>query len=86
MPLPNRARLLGRWIGQHPRPTNANVKRWLYQNAWVVTGARFGWWHGAQALRILIGVDRRTETLWGIGAKSRLLAQNALAEVEARTH
>jgi hypothetical protein len=43
-----------------------------------------GWWHGAQALQTLITVDRRTESVWGIGAKSRNVAVRALAEVEAR--
>jgi hypothetical protein len=43
-----------------------------------------GWWHGAEALRTLVAVDARTESVWGIGAKSRTLAQSALAEVEAR--
>jgi hypothetical protein len=85
MPLPDRARLLERWIATKPKVTNANVKRWLYQNAWIVTGARFGWWHGAEALQILVDVDRQTESLWGIGAKSRLLAENALSYVQSRS-
>jgi hypothetical protein len=84
IPLPDRATALGRWVAGHPKPTNANVKYWLYQNAWVVAGSRMGWWHGAQALRTLIAVDRRTESVWGIGAKSRYVAARALAEVEAR--
>ena len=84
MPLPARAAQLGAWLAAHPKRTNANVRYWLYQNAWVVAGARMGWWHGAEALRALIAVDARTESLWGIGGKSRLLARRALAEVEAR--
>jgi hypothetical protein len=85
MPLPERALKLGAWLAKHPKPTNASVKYWLYQNAWVVAGARMGWWHGADALRTLVAVDARTESLWGIGSKSRNIAEQALAEVEART-
>jgi hypothetical protein len=84
MPLTDRARLLSRWLSAHPKPTNATVRHFLYQNAWVVTGARFGWWHGAQALRLLIVADRKAERSWGIGHKSELAARHALAEVEAR--
>lgn len=84
MPLPARAAKLGAWLAEHPKPTNANVTYWLYQNAWVVSGARMGWWHGAEALRTLIAVDARTESQWGIGGKSQLVARRALAEVEAR--
>ena len=85
MPLTNRAQLLGTWLAAHPKPTDANVSHWLYQNAWIVTGAKFGWWHGAQALTVLIGVDRRAEQLWGIGSKSALQAEGALSEVRARS-
>jgi hypothetical protein len=85
MPLPDRARLLGRWLAAHPKPTNANVRHWLYQNEWIVTGAKFGWWRGAEALRLLIAVDRKTTAAWGIGAKSQVVASQALAAVEARS-
>jgi PASTA domain len=85
MPLPNRARLLAAWLTTHRTPTNANVDHLLYQHAWIVTGAKFGWWHGAEALKILIAVDRRTRQLWGIGARNERLARAALAEVEARS-
>ena len=85
MPLPDRARALGRWLSTNPKATDANVRSWLYQNEWIVAGARFGWWRGAEALRILIGVDRRTETVWGIGSKSRSAAQQALSDVKARS-
>lgn len=84
MPLTDRASLLRTWLVQHPTPTNANVRHFLYQQAWVVTGARFGWWHGAQALKILIVADQTAERVWGIGQKSELAARHALAEVEAR--
>lgn len=84
MPLTSRARLLSRWLASHPKPANAAVRHFLYQHAWIVTGARFGWWRGAAALRLLIAVDRRAEHVWGIGHKSELAARTALAEVEAR--
>jgi hypothetical protein len=85
MPLPRRARSLEGWLARHPHPTNANVRYWLYQNLWIVTGARFGWWHGAQALRLLIRADTKAEHVWGLGARSRGVAQRALVEVEARS-
>jgi hypothetical protein len=84
MPLPKRAWLLGVWLRNHPRATAANVDHWLYQHAWVVTGAKFGWWRGAKALRILISVDGRVISAWGIGARSREVARAALAEVRAK--
>ena len=85
IPLPARAAKLGTWLAAHPKPTNANVKYWLYQNAWIVDGARMGWWHGADALRTLIAVDQRTENLWSIGGKSETIARRALTEVAARS-
>jgi hypothetical protein len=85
IPLTWRAADLGTWLKTHAKPTDANEKYWLYQNAWIVAGARMGWWKGAQALRTLIIVDARTEQLWGVGAKSESLARQALAEVEARS-
>jgi hypothetical protein len=85
MPLPRRARALGAWLTKHPRPTDANVAHWLYQHAWIVTGAKFGWWRGAEALRILIAVDNRVVKNWGIGTRSRATARAALAEVEAKS-
>ena len=84
LPLPDRARLLGRFIEANPRPTNANVKHWLYQHEWIVVGAKLGWWHGAEALRILIGVDAKAQTRWGVGSRSAEVARRALAGVEAR--
>jgi PASTA domain len=85
IPLPLRAAKLGTWLAAHSKPTSANVRYWLYQNAWIVDGARMGWWHGADALRTLIAVDQRTETLWGIGSESETIARRALTEVVART-
>jgi hypothetical protein len=84
MPLPDRATALGHWLAAHPKPTDAAVRYWLYQNAWVVTGAKFGWWRGAEALRILIAVDRKAESGWGIGTKSQAAAVQALSAVEAK--
>jgi hypothetical protein len=84
MPLPRRAQLLAAWINAHPAPTDANVRHFLYQHTWIVTGARFGWWHGAEALQELIAADRVAQQRWGIGRKSELVARSALAEVEAR--
>jgi hypothetical protein len=84
VPLTTRAKQLGVWLEAHPKPSDANVKHWLYQHEWIVQGAKFGWWHGAEALRLLIQDDRRAEALWGIGARSQKVARAALAEVEAR--
>lgn len=84
MPLPDRARLLGRFIESNPQPTNANVKHWLYQHEWIVVGAKLGWWHGAEALRILITDDAKAEARWGVGSRSAEVARRALAGVETR--
>jgi hypothetical protein len=84
MPLVDRARKLDSWVASHPAQTPANVQRWLFQHAWIVTGAKFGWWHGAQALQVLIGTDSRIEAQWGIGLRSQRQAQAALAWVQAR--
>jgi hypothetical protein len=84
MPLPDRARLLGRWLDTHKTNTAANVKHWLYQHNWLVYGARYGWWHGAEALEILIKVDRRVEALWGVGTVSESQARATLAAVRAK--
>jgi PASTA domain len=85
LPLTTRAKLLGVWLSSHRTPTDANVRHWLYQHAWVVEGARLGWWHGADALETLIRVDERTQTLWGIGARSEAVARAALVEVRAKS-
>lgn len=85
MPLPKRAKALERWLAAHPKPTDANVKHWLYQNEWIVAGAKFGWWRGAEALRTLIAVDKQTKSVWGVGAKSATAATAALGFVVARS-
>lgn len=82
MPLPNRAQALLAWM--HGKPaTDANVTHWMYQHQWIVTGAKLGWWRGAEALETLVEVDRRVWQQWGIGARSADLARRTLAEVEA---
>jgi hypothetical protein len=83
--LPARANRLAAWIRTKPGATNRNVHRWVYQHAWIVTGAKFGWWHGAAALRTLIGVDRRVQALWGVGYRSEAVARAALRTVERRS-
>ena len=83
MPLTERAQRLEQWISSKPK-TPANVQHWLYQHAWIVTGAKFGWWHGADALQTLIRVDQHVEREWGIGAKSEAVARAALAQVRRR--
>lgn len=85
IPLTERARRLDAWLRAHPHQTTANVSHFLYQQSWIVTGAKFGWWHGAEALRQLIATDHRAQAVWGIGRKSELAARTALAEVQARS-
>ena len=84
-PLTTRAKRLGVWLSTHRTPTDANVRHWLYQHAWIVEGARLGWWRGAAALETLIRVDRRVRAHWGIGARSEAVARAALAEVHRRS-
>lgn len=84
MPLPDRARLLKQRIDAAPKPTPKLVDWWLYQHAWIVTGAEFGWHKGAEALRTLIRVDESIEARWGFGARSTAAARRVLAEVERK--
>lgn len=84
IPLVWRAQRLDRWVASQPAYTSANVNYWLYQHAWIVTGARFGWWQGDKALEVLITTDRRVESEWGVGALSLQQARAALADVQAR--
>ena len=81
MTLPARADRLAAWIATKPKLTNANARRWLYQHSWIVTGARFGWWHAEQAVVKLIAVDQRVEQIWGIGHRSEQVARATLARV-----
>src|SRR6201999_3909506 len=64
MPLPARAELLLRYVQAHRSPTDAVVSHWLYQHAWIVAGARMGWWHGSLALQKLLEVDRQVWQEW----------------------
>jgi hypothetical protein len=84
MPLPDRATVLLTWLDKHQTKSAVSTQYWLYQNEWIVTGAKLGWWHGAEALQTLIAVDRRAQSLWGIGARSESVARQALAEVRAK--
>jgi len=85
VPLPVRARQLDTWLSSHRSLSNANASHWLYQHSWIVTGAEFGWWHGAEALERLIQVDQRTQRYWGIGSRSERVARAALAEVRKKS-
>jgi hypothetical protein len=80
-----RARALDAWVAKHPHASTASVHHWLYQHAWIVTGARFGWSHGEEALRVLAAVDRKVEAHWGVGSRSRAVAEQALAYVGAKS-
>jgi PASTA domain len=82
--LPARARALQHRLAGVGRPSRHLVNFWLYQHSWIVTGARFGWHDGAEALRILIKVDQSLERRFGFGAKSEVVARRALAYVEAQ--
>jgi len=84
MPLPDRAKALGRYVASHPAST-ATVDHFLYQHAWIVAGAELGWWRGAEALELLVAVDRQAQQRWGYGAKSEALARAALEQVKAKS-
>jgi PASTA domain len=84
MPLPDRARLVEERLAHAPRPSKKLVGFWLYQHTWIVTGARFGWSRGDEALRVLIRVDETLERRWGFGVRSAAVARRALAYVEAQ--
>ena len=84
MPLPDRAHALEDRLAGTNNPRQQLINFWLYQHSWIVTGARFGWHDGAQALRILIKVDQSLERRFGFGARSEVVARRALAYVEAQ--
>jgi hypothetical protein len=81
--LPARALRLEAWVVGKPK-TSRNVQHWLYQHAWIVTGAKFGWWHGAEALQTLIRIDQQVERRWEIGHKSEAVARATLAQVRRK--
>ncbi len=81
IPLPRRAANLERYIKAASAPSTALREHFVFQHAWVVTGAKFGWWHGAEALRILIRVDEEVQRRFGWSASSEREARAALAEV-----
>ncbi len=85
MPLPQRAMALQRRVAAlSSTPGNKFVQHWLYQHAWIVTGAGFGWKNGDDALRTLVQVDRSLYVRFGFGAKSERVAQRTLAWVESQ--
>jgi hypothetical protein len=84
MPLPDRARALQHRLAGPKKPSQQDIDFWLYQHSWIVTGARFGWHHGAEALRILIKVDQSLQRRFGYGARSEVVARRALEYVEAQ--
>jgi hypothetical protein len=81
MPLTERAFLLASWLANQDRFTSRVERRWRYQHGWIVTGARFGWHGGAEALRVLLEVDRDVRARWGVGARELAVARAALREV-----
>jgi hypothetical protein len=85
MPLPERAkRLQQRAAALTRRPGEKFVQHWLYQHAWIVTGAGFGWQDGDVALQTLIQVDRSLYVRYGFGQKSERVARRMLAWVESQ--
>jgi PASTA domain len=82
--LPARAKALQERLSGPKKPSRHLIGFWLYQHSWIVTGARFGWHDGAEALRTLIKVDQSLERRFGYGAKSEIVARRALAYVEAQ--
>jgi len=85
IPLPLRAKRLGERMHREPSLTGALADFYTYQHAWVVAGARFGWWHGAEALRLLIDVDNEVQKRFGVGYESEAIARAALVEVLAKS-
>ena len=85
MPLPRRAKKLEHRVAAlTSRPGEKFVGHWLYQHAWIVTGAGFGWADGDDALRTLVQVDRSLYVRFGFGAKSEQVARRMLAWVESQ--
>jgi hypothetical protein len=85
MALTERAFLLASWLANQDRFTSRVERHWRYQHAWIVAGARFGWHGGAEALRVLLEVDRDVRARWGVGARELAVVRTALGEVTAKT-
>jgi hypothetical protein len=85
MPLPDRARELEEWATKLSTITPAALDHFAYQHAWIVTGAGFGWWRGAEALRTLIRVDEKMQSRFDVGREHEAQARAALAEVERKS-
>jgi hypothetical protein len=85
IPLPARAQQLLDWLAKQSAWTSGAADHYNYQHAWVVTGARFGWWHGADALRTLLEADQQLQQRFGVGASFQRIAKAALAEVLQKT-
>jgi hypothetical protein len=83
--LPDRASNLRDWVADLKELTAAGLDHFSYQHAWVVTGAEFGWWQGAEALRTLIDADELLQKKFGTGARFEAVARAALAEVESKS-
>jgi hypothetical protein len=84
IPLPLRAKRLQAHMAKAGSLTDELLDHWRYQHAWIVTGAEFGWWHGAEALRILIKVDEAMQRRWNVAYRSEEIARATLAEVLAK--
>ncbi|MFN8188485.1 MAG: PASTA domain-containing protein [Gaiellales bacterium] len=82
MPLPRRAEKLDAWLDAQSKLTPAGWDHYTYQHSWIVTGASFGWWHGAEALRILIRADEALQKRFDTGAALERAARKVLAQVE----
>jgi hypothetical protein len=85
MALPDRASELEEWAKKLDKITPAALDHFAYQHAWIVTGAGFGWWRGAEALRTLIRVDEKMQSRFDVGREHEAQARAALAEVERKS-
>jgi len=85
IPLTERAENLLRWAQALDKIKAEALDHYAYQHAWIVTGARFGWWRGAEALRILIQVDETMQKRFDVGRENEAQARAALAEVERKS-
>jgi hypothetical protein len=83
--LPERARQLQAWANDLDKLGAAALDHYAYQHAWIVTGAGFGWWRGAEALRTLIRVDETMQSRFDVGRENEAQARAALAEVERKS-